>query len=810
MKKVPLFIICLIVSFSTIAQTANVTQTLRGTVTDRESTAPLIGVNVAVYVGEKLIGGASTDEHGYFRIENVPVGRVNVTASYLGYSKATIPNTPVTAAKEVILNIEMAPAASQIKEVQITGGKKHGETINDMAQISSRAFTIEEASRYAGSRSDPARMASNFAGVSGTDDSRNDIVVRGNSPFGVLWKVENVNIPNPSHFAIAGTTGGPVNILNNKVLANSDFFTGAFPAEYGNALSAVFDVRLKSGNDERHEGSLQWGLLGAEAFAEGPLSSKNKSSYIVAYRYSTLDLLVKMGVDIGTTAIPHYQDLNFKLNFPLKHGGTVSVFGLGGYSSIKLVISHDLKPGPTDIYATNNVDEYLHTGTGIIGVSYTRPINERCFAKMTFAASGQLLTDHYYRIIRHTDSATQNYVVDGAYPQMFFRFVESKISANFFRNYKLSSKHSLRYGMNSEMLIFGYADSILNEHLYQWNHRLAYDGFHFLFSPYVQWKYNISPKVSMTAGLHGQWFTLNNSWSVEPRASIKYQFKKNQSIAFGTGLHSQTQPFYVYFQKDNITDLNNTTFRNKDLGFTRSFHSGLSYDVFFKKDVRLKVETYFQYIFDLPVDTFASSYSILNEGTSFDRFFPGKLTNKGVGRNLGIEVTVEKFFTHNWFCMFSGSLYDARYRASNGLWYNSDFNGNYVMNLLGTKEFKWGKKRINTIGIGGKVTLGGGQRYTPYDVAKSSVSDNPVVQDALRNKFEFKPYFRLDVKINYSWNSRKHMTQEVGFDLVNLTGQKNILRIQYVKGQSDPQLVYQLGFLPLFYYRIDFSLSKRK
>lgn len=810
MKHTLLFILLLFSTGICISQTSNITQTVRGTITDRESNAPLFGVNVAVYVGEKLIGGSITDEHGYFRVEKVPVGRVNISATYIGYNKVMIPNTPVTSAKEVILKIEMDPSVSEMKEVQVSTGKKKGETINEMAQVSARAFTIDEASRYAGSRSDPARMASNFAGVSGTDDSRNDIVVRGNSPFGVLWKVDNVDIPNPSHFAIAGTTGGSVNILNSKSLANSDFFTGAFPAEYGNALSAVFDVKLKNGNDEHHEASIQWGILGADISAEGPLNAKDKSSYIFAYRYSTLDLLVKMGVDIGTTAVPHYQDLNFKLNFPLKKGGSVSVFGIAGYSTIKFITSTDQRPGGQDIYATNDVDEYFKSGLGVVGLSYTRPISEKCYSKITFAASGTLISDHYNRVVRHVDTTTGDFVVDGLYRQMGYKFVESKFSGNFFRNYKINSKHSIRFGMNTEMLVFNYLDSVLSETAYVWKTRLNYRGVHFLFLPYVQWKYNVSKKVTITAGLHGQVFSLNGSWSLEPRASVKYQFRQNQSIAFGTGLHSQTQPFYVYFQRDDVVDPNNTRLRNQNLGFTRSFHAVGSYDVFFKGDVRMKVEAYFQYIFDLPVDTFSSSYSIINEGTSFDRFFPSKLVNKGIGRNMGIEVTVEKFFTHNWFAMFSGSLYDAKYRASDGLWWNSDFNGHYVMNLLGTKEFKWGKKRINTIGIGGKVTFGGGQHYTPYDTVKSRFSDDPVVIDNQRNRYEFKPYFRLDIKVNYSWNSRKHLTQELGIDLVNVTGQKNILRLQYVNSSTQPQVIYQLGFLPLFYYRIDFGFGHKR
>lgn len=249
--------------------------------------------------------------------------------------------------------------------------------------------------------------------------------------------------------------------------------------------------------------------------------------------------------------------------------------------------------------------------------------------------------------------------------------------------------------------------------------------------------------------------------------------------------------------------------KNKNLDFSRSFQSVAGYDIFFKHDIRLRAEAYFQYLFAIPVDQFVSSYSVINEGSSFDRFFPGQLVNNGVGRNMGIELTVEKFFTNNWFIMFSGSLFDSKYKASDNIWYNTSFNSNYIMNLLGTKEFRWGKKAINVIGIGGKITFGGGQRYTPFDTLRSKFTEDPVVIDGGRNKYQFRPYFRFDIKLNYSFNGKKRITHEVGVDLVNITFQKNILRLQYVEAAA-PREVYQLGFLPLFYYRIDFSFTGNK
>lgn len=787
-----------------------ISQTIRGKVTDKETLTPLEGVTIAVRKDSTLLGTVATDATGTFRLDKIPVGRIDFVATLVGYKRIFVPNLLLSSGKEAVLNIEMENAITDIKEVVISGVRK-GETINEMVVLSARAFTVEETDRYAGSRGDPARMASNFAGVSGTDDSRNDLVIRGNSPFGVLYRVDNVVIPNPNHFAVAGATGGSVAILNNRMLTTSDFLTGAFPAEFGNAIAGVFDIRMKNGNNERHEYTAQLGIMGAEVFGEGPLSKKNKSSYIFNARYATLEGLVKLGIDIGTEAIPKYEDVQFKLNFPLKNGDHVSVFGIGGYSQINFITSTRQKPEKRDIYASKDQDEYFRAGLGVLGVTYTHLVNSHEYSKVSFAVSTQYNKNHFERVIRHVDSITGNFVLDNIYRKLDYFFVNTRYTFSFIRNNKLSARSSLRYGIVTEMLQPVFIDSNLLEPIfeksvtdYTWVSRLNNrDGVHLLFQPFAQWKYAISEKLTSVVGLHAQYFTLNHAFSIEPRFSLRYQFKANQSIAFGTGLHSQQLPVYQYF----IQNTKGYQY-NKNLDFMRSFHVVIGYDVFFKHDIRIKAEAYFQQLWSLPVDTFPSSYNMLNEGSGFDRFFPGKLSSKGLGRNMGIELTLEKFFTHNWFFMFSASVYDSRLQGSDRKWYNSDFNGNYIMNALGTKEFKWGKKRLNTIGIGGKLTFGGGQRYTPYDTTLSQIHEDPVVQNSERNKKQFKPYFRFDIKLNYRCNTKRY-THEVGIDLVNVAQYKNVLRIQYINPQEPAKEIYQLGFLPLFYYRLDFWLGKK-
>jgi len=236
-------------------------------------------------------------------------------------------------------------------------------------------------------------MATNFAGVRGANDATNDIVIRGNSPTGLLWRLEGVDIPNPNHFGNLGSTGGPVSMLNSNVLSNSDFMTGAFPSEYGNALSGVFDLRMRHGNNEKHEFLGQIGFNGVELGAEGPFSKKSGASYLINFRYSTLALFKLGGVDFGTgDATPEYTDLSFKVRIPTKKAGIFEIFGMGGMSSIEFIAS-EADTSSNNFYTQGSLDVYDKTKTGFIGFSHTYLFKNSSFIKLTLAGSTQLNQD---------------------------------------------------------------------------------------------------------------------------------------------------------------------------------------------------------------------------------------------------------------------------------------------------------------------------------------------------------------------------------------------------------------------------------
>lgn len=801
----------------------SLTQTIRGTVVDTDAKYPLIGVTVLLAdEGLDKLVGTVTDLDGSFRLTAVPLGRHTLKFSFIGYKDVVLSNLILTSQKELILEVTMEEMAVSLDDV-VVRATRSGEAQNEMAVVSARAFTVEETDRYAGSRGDPARMASNFAGVQGADDSRNDIVIRGNSPGSVLWQLEGINIPNPNHFGASGTAGGPVNIINNKILANSDFYTGAFPAEFGNTVSGVFDLKFRKGNNENHEKSFQLGFMGAELFMEGPINREKKSSYLVGYRYSSLQMFTALGIDVGTTAIPKYQDVAFKFNFPMKNNGNLSVFAVGGQSDIAIKVSEE-NIADRNIYGEKDRDQYFGSRMGVLGVSYEKVLKNNTFMKATLAASQEHVSaDHYF--IVGTVKPDGFLDIQAMPPILGYDFTTNKYSqvVSFFK--KVDNKNTINYGLQNDIFHFNFLDSArqatilpgtggssLQFQTTPWSYRWTTEGdVAVLSQPYVQWKHKVNEDLSFVAGVHSQYFSLTNSWSViEPRAGLTWRLPKNQGINFGMGLHSQIQSPYTYFYRFTDSGRPQEGFQqhNRDMDFTRSKHLVLGYDRTLGSQVRMKLETYYQRLSNVPVENRQSSFSLLNTGASFDRLFPEVgLVNEGIGENYGVEVTLEKYYSKGYMFLFTGSLFEAKYQGSDGVWRDTEFNGNYAFNALATKEFKTKK---GLIGIGTNLTTAGGRRYGPVDVARTQQEQEVIFQDATRNSLQFDPYFRADLRINYRINT-KRLGHEIALDLINILDTKNILNLTWAPNEidnPDPEKSiisnYQLGFLPIFYYKVDF------
>jgi hypothetical protein len=789
MKKIIAITFLSILCFAAIAQQSKTSvQTIRGRVIDADSRISLPGANVLLLNTNPPVGTAS-DVEGNFNLKNVPLGRQGIQVSFIGYKTSTIENLIVNSAQEIVLEVALTENVFQGKEVEIIAEVKKEESMNKMATVSARSFTVEETEKFAGSRGDVARMAMNYAGVSAANDQRNDIIIRGNSPSGLLWRLEDVDIPNPNHFAENGTTGGPVGMLNNNLLQNSDFFTGAFPAEYGNAMSGVFDLKMRNGNNSKHEFLFQTGFNGFELGAEGPFTPKHNSSYLVNYRYSTLQLMSNL-IDIGTTGIPKYQDLSFKLNFPIKKG-KISIFGLGGTSEIAML---DSKKNSQDLYSDEGQDLYNRSKMATSGISMTRFLNEKTYYKITVSGliqDGGTLIDTLDINNQPHNSIDHNYS-------------EFRGSLTGFMNKKYNSRVTAKVGFAFDRIGFDlftrkyYTSDGGYRNLIDYRKGLT-DGSN-LYRAYCQATYKFSDRLVINPGMHLIYLGLNNTYAIEPRIGASWQVSSAQKLSIGYGLHSSIQSLSTYFLGSYFPGqpLMET---NKELGFTKSHQMVFSYDLTVSKNTRLKTELYYQSLFDVPVEQRSSSFSILNAGAGWGVSAQDSLVNSGSGRNYGVEFTIERFFSKNFYYLATVSLFQSKYKGSDGIERSTAFNNRYVINCLVGKEFNIGTRSALTIDF--KTSFAGGRYYTPIDLESSQVAGETRYKEEEAYSAQFDPFFKADIKLGYRLNGKK-VSQEWQFYVENFTDHKNILLQSYSKSKNEITSTYQLGAFPMVLYRIHF------
>ena len=787
MKNI-LLVLTIFISFKCYSQKEFI-QTIRGVIIDKQTLTPLPEASVILLNTDPVIG-ATANEKGEFKIENVKIGRISLKVSYLGYNSIQLNNLMLTSGKELILNIELEETVLSTAEVEVKAYAKNGEAINKMALVSARSFDSEQTERFAGSLGDPARMVANYAGVMSVSDQRNDIVIRGNSPMGILWRLDGVDIPNPNHFGALGTTGGPVSILNNNLLTNSDFFTGAFPAEYGNALSGAFDLKMRSGNNEKHEYIGQIGFNGFELGAEGPFSKNSKASYLANYRYSTLGFFHAIGINLGTGAsIPQYQDLSFKLDIPTKKMGRFTLTGIGGVSYIELYESK--KDSGDWSFGLSSTNTKFGSDMGSVILSHLFFFNESTRIKTNFSVQGV-----YNATI--VDSVDKDFEIKNPYYRAYSSEIKYVLSSNIHK--KFNSKNNIALGASFDLYNINYIDSFMVPGTTMFRTRLNSVGQLGLFQSYLEWQHKFTNLLTLYSGLHYQLFTLNSSQTVEPRLGMKWNFHEKHSLNLGAGMHSQMQPRMVYFFE---TELSYGSYiqTNKDLDFSKSNHIVFGYEFLPIKNSRIKFETYYQYLTGVPVLESRPEFSNLNDGDFFTINMNDSLINSGTGKNYGIELTIEKFLSKGFYFLFTSSIFDSKYTGYDKIERNTVFNGNYVFNALTGYEIKINNR--STLAIDLRSVFAGGKRYIPVDLEKSRIEKTTVLEWNRAYEKKYGDYFKIDARITFRLNGKK-INQEWAVDIQNMTNHKNIFLESFDVNKGELRRDYQTGFFPMAMWRIYF------
>ena len=692
------------------AQTDQINQTIRGQVCDVASGEPMIGVTITVENDRssesrqaRLDGRVVTiegeangttmatvsDVDGNFVINNVPVGRHSVRATYIGYEPVLLKEQLVSSGKELVLTLKMRESISELGEVVIKPRVNKQQPLNEMAQVGARMFSVEEATRYAGGMADPARTASMFAGVA-TGGATNGISIHGNSPQMLQWRVEGVEVPNPNHFAeITEAGGGVFTSLNGTVLANSDFLTGAMPAEFGNALSGAFDMKMRVGNNTKYEHAIQVGTLGVDFASEGPLGKGSKASYLVNYRYSFLEIAKKLHAINMENETLDYQDLSFKLNMPTKKAGTFAVWFTG------LIDNYENKVPDVSEWETlwDMNDSWSRQRNCAVGLNHS----------YRFKSGGSLhssvaFTGAYCKLGVNDYDTAMNMM-----PEMDGRNSQWNVIISTQHQHKFSSRYTMQNGFEHQHLDFHTWMDYIHETggpLYR-----VYDseGNTGLTRLYTNHKVALSSRLSTVAGVNVMWFNLNNQWLVEPRISLQYKTSPSSTLSVAYAINSRKETTDTYFV------LMDGKYPNNDLGLTRSHHISASFAQRLGENAMLKIEPYWQWLFDVPVEQ-GTTYSILNHR----KFFQDRaLVNEGAGRNYGIDLTLERYLKDGLYGMITATLFKSEYRDAQGQWHHSRHDRRYITNILGGKEWMIGKAKKNVFGINGRLTMMGGDRYTP-------------------------------------------------------------------------------------------------
>ncbi len=776
------FIIALVMLtlFST-AMADSYTQTVKGRITDHQTESGLVGANVVI-TGTDM--GAATDKDGDFCIENVPVGRYTIKVMYMGYKPRIIPEVLVGSGKAVDLNIQLEEDIIQFQDIVVRPDIAKDKPLNDMAAVSARSFSVEETRRYAGGFDDPARLASNYAGVTYGNAQDNAIIIRGNAPKGLLWRLEGIDIPNPNHFPDGNVLGGGLfTIFSNQMLDNSDFFTGAFPAEYGNALSGVFDMKLRNGNSDEREWTVQTGSMGLDFSTEGPMGINSNASYLLNYRYSTIGLLTDLNI-INVDQELNYQDLSFKFNIPTRNAGTFSLWGIGSIDSPRETEEPDTAKWEHE-WDRLRYDSDIKVGAAGLNHKYL-------FGKSTFLSSTLALTgkDMRYNLKRLDDNLTlrKNEFIDS---------YNSKLTVKSVLNHKFSARLFNKSGITLNHLVYDlHLQSTIDDVPETYQTFVDENGSSQLWQMFSQFQFDVARNLKLNAGLYYQHFMLNNNASWEPRAGLSWNPAPRHMLSLGYGRHSQMEDLRYYLAERQTAEGTQQT--NKHLDFTQADHIVLGYDFQITNQLRLKIEPYYQYLTDVPVRK-DGSFSFIN--LKDERYFSDPLVNTGTGTNIGIDLTLEKFLSENFYYLLTASIFDSKYKGGDGVERNSRYNRNYVINALVGKEIFINSHNI--LGLNAKFTAMGGERISPV-LYNASMDEKRGIYDksrAFENSLSGNQY--LDISVTYRIN-RPGISHILALQVKNILGSPNDHGTVYSYKEQDLIQDKMVIVLPSISYKVEF------
>lgn len=779
-------------------------ETLRGRITDANTGEPLIGATVRI-VELSGVGGVA-DFDGNYTINIERGGRYTIEANFVGYEPMIMKEILVSGAKECVIDFLLREDTHQLGEVVVKPRINKLATVNPNVLTGGVMLSMEEATRFAGGYNDPARLVMAYAGVSGESDG-SGLSVHGNAPERMQYRIEGVEVFTPNHYNDLWNAGaGLVSALNANVIGNSDFFTSAFNANYSNALGGVFDVKMRPGNNTKHENILQIGSTSEELTLEGPISKEHKSSYIINYRYGFSTLVDQLGLIDTDGAHLGFQDFSMKLNFPTKMG-SISIFGLGFHDS-----TYDDRMEIDDVhsaYDASDTDGKL--SHMLAGVSYKLRTSNKWSWSATLAYNMQHIgIDTYYYGLQRNDDGTLKDPLTYEEPENKYLFSKQKqnedrilfstelskqISPLWF--FMIGAEYSHRaFNLNYRSVDYVYApESTMQEYTNMKDNTS-------LMNIYWQNLLKFNEKFSISTGIAFNYFKLSKDLSVEPRFSLKWEPTDNNSFSMGYGLHSMTEKLDTYFYKDEQGDL-----VNKDLGMTKSHHLLFSYMYKINDNLNVRANAFYQYGFNTPVGVNGSTYCVTNRLFAYT---DEPLSSKGNTRNYGADITLEHYMSRGFYGQTNFSLYKSEYRGVDKIWRNQLYDRGFMYKILAGKEWMVGREKKNVLNVSAKYSVQGGLRYTPIDVDQMNqnldnglIDETPVYKENEAFSKRFDATGMIDLTISFKINC-KRVSHTIAFEGVNILDAKAPLAQRFDMGTRTIRTEESGISLPNIFYRLDF------
>ena len=741
MKTIKLLILLLIFPAVLFAQRASI----QGRVVDAVSNEPLPFVNVIV---SGTVLGAATDLDGNFRITGLEPGFIRLEASFIGYQQTLSSEIEVSVANTNFIEIQMEKQKEQLEEV-VVRASPFRRTVE--SPVSLRSIGIGEIEKAPGANRDVSRVIQSFPGVQSTPAFRNDVIIRGGGPSESRFYLDGVEVPFINHFATQGASGGPVGILNADFIREVNYYSGAFPANRGNALSGVLEFNQIDGNSEKLKFQ---GTLGASEIAgtvEGPIGEK--TNFVFSVRRSYLQFLFGL---LELPFLPNYTDAQFKLRTRIDAKNEITLIGLGANDIFSL--NEDIEdPTPDQEYILSQIpvnEQWSYT----LGAVY-KHFRDNSF--QTFVASRSHLNNGSYKYLENDDSSPENLILDYNSEE-----IENKLR---FENTTRINEYKINFGVNTDFV--NYTNRTLQRRFYDTgpevvNYSTDLNLIKYGFFGQVS-KNILKERLSLSLGVRFDGNNYSNSMNnpleqFSPRFSASYSLTPKWNLNFNTGRYYQLPAYTTLGFKENDVLVN----KENNLKYISVDHliGGLEFRPV--TAIQFTAEAFYKDYGNYPFSV-KDQISLANKGADFGVVGDEEVVSTTKGRAYGAEFQARVNDTKGTNLNFSYTLVRSEFEDLNGNFIPSSWDSRHLLTFTGTKDLKKDWR------IGARWRFVGSLPYTPWDLEKSALVEawdaqgGPYLDFTQLNALRFSPFHQLDVRVDKAFYLNK-ITAKFYLDIQNL------------------------------------------